>query len=180
MGGGQSAQPEYRQQYRNRDAERSDVPDREDAPRPAEWSARLSVLVAEDNEINALLTRTLLERDGHTVRIARNGQEVLDALDEADRPADIVLMDLHMPGMDGFEATRRIRALSDERSSVPIIALTANAMADDRQTCLTAGMDDYLSKPVAPDALARMLAAWSHRRSDLGLAPADAARANLA
>ncbi len=177
MGGGQIAQPEYRPQYRNHE---SDRPEREEAPRPTEWSARLSVLVAEDNEINALLTRTLLERDGHTVRIARNGQEVLDALDEAERPADIVLMDLHMPGMDGFEATRRIRALSDERSSIPIIALTANAMADDRQTCLTAGMDDYLSKPVAPEALARMLAAWSHRRSDLGLAPADAARANLA
>lgn len=183
-GGGQSAQPEHRPQYRNRGADRPDTYEREyereEAPRSAEWSARLSVLVAEDNEINALLTRTLLERDGHAVHIARNGQEVLDALDEAERPADIVLMDLHMPGMDGFEATRRIRALSDERSSIPIIALTANAMADDRQTCLTAGMDDYLSKPVAPDALARMLAAWSQRRSDLGLAPADAARANLA
>jgi PAS domain S-box-containing protein len=145
-----------------------------------EWNARLNILVAEDNDINALLTRTLLERDGHAVRIARNGQEALDALDDEGAPFDIVLMDLHMPGMDGFEATRRIRALADERSSVPIIALTANAMADDRQTCLTAGMDDYLSKPVAPDALARMLAAWSGRRSDLGLAPSDAARANLA
>ncbi|MCE9648144.1 MAG: response regulator [Parvibaculum sp.] len=161
-------------------AEQSRASEQTEKKRPEAWSARLNVLVAEDNEINALLTRTLLERDGHTVRIARNGQEVLDALDEADTPADLVLMDLHMPGMDGFEATRRIRALSDDRSSIPVIALTANAMADDRQTCLTAGMDDYLSKPVAPDALARMLAEWSNRRSDLGLAPADAARANLA
>jgi CheY-like chemotaxis protein len=160
--------------HREREAERE-----EQHPAP-EWRARLNILVAEDNEINALLTRTLLERDGHSVRIARNGQEVLDAMDEPDATTDIVLMDLHMPGMDGFEATRRIRALADDRSSVPVIALTANAMADDRQTCLTAGMDDYLSKPVAPDALARMLADWSHRRSDLGLAPADAARANLA
>jgi PAS domain S-box-containing protein len=167
----------YAEQHRY-DRERE--AEREEKLQTPEWSARLSILVAEDNEINALLTRTLLERDGHTVRIARNGQEVLDALDEPEMTADIVLMDLHMPGMDGFEATRRIRALSDDRSSVPVIALTANAMADDRQTCLTAGMDDYLSKPVSPDALARMLADWSHRRSDLGLAPADAARANLA
>lgn len=163
-----------RDDYRHSGVEREEI-----APAPR-MSAGLNILVAEDNEINALLTRTLLERDGHTVRVASNGQEVLDALDDDGAPTDIVLMDLHMPGMDGFEATRRIRALADERSSVPVIALTANAMADDRQTCLTAGMDDYLSKPVSPDALSRMLSDWSCRRSDLGLAPADAARANLA
>lgn len=145
------------------------------------WTARLNILVAEDNDINALLTRTLLERDGHSVEIAGNGTAVLACLDAPGAsPFDIILMDLHMPEMDGFETTRRIRALPDERSSIPIIALTANAMADDRQTCLTAGMDDYLSKPVAPDALARMLATWSDRRSDLGLSPADAPRINLA
>lgn len=163
-----------RDDYRPSGVEREEI-----APAPR-LSVGLNILVAEDNEINALLTRTLLERDGHTVRVASNGQEVLDALDDDGAPTDIVLMDLHMPGMDGFEATRRIRALADERSSVPVIALTANAMADDRQTCLTAGMDDYLSKPVSPDALSRMLSDWSCRRSDLGLAPADAARANLA
>lgn len=154
-----------------------------DAPRLSpepEWTARLNVLVAEDNDINALLTRTLLERDGHKVRIA-NGVEVLLALDEPDgKTYDLVLMDLHMPDMDGFEATRRIRGLTDERSSLPIVALTANALADDRQICLTAGMDDYLSKPVAPDALARMLATWSDRRSDLGIAPHDVPAQNLA
>ncbi len=133
----------------------------------SEWGIALNILVAEDNDINALLTRTLLERDGHTVRVARNGSEVLDMLDMPE-PVDIVLMDLHMPGMDGFEATRLIRALPDSRSSLPIIALTANAMADDRQLCLSAGMDDYLSKPVVPDALARTLAYWSNRCSPLG------------
>ena len=150
-------------------------------PQMAAWTAKLNVLVAEDNDINALLTRTLLERDGHNVRIARNGKAVLDALAEPDgKIYDIVLMDLHMPDMDGFEATRHIRGLSDERSSLPIIALTANAMAEDRQNCLAAGMDDYLSKPVAPDALARMLATWSGRRSDIGVTPEDAQHANLA
>ena len=154
-----------------------------DVPRKQEpeWTARLNVLVAEDNDINALLTRTLLERDGHKVRIAKNGTEVLSALDAPEGKAyDLVLMDLHMPDMDGFEATKRIRALSDERSSLPIVALTANALADDRQICLSAGMDDYLSKPVAPDALARMLATWSDRRSDMGVAPADVSARNLA
>jgi PAS domain S-box-containing protein len=146
-----------------------------------DWTTHLNVLVAEDNDINALLTRTLLERDGHRVEIAGNGKEVLNALAKEDgNTYDIVLMDLHMPDMDGFEATRHIRAMSDERSSLPIIALTANAMSDDRQTCLVAGMDDYLSKPVAPDDLARMLATWSGRRSDLGISPTDAQRSNLA
>ena len=176
MGSAGAPRADRRQDHRHHDRDAG----HEDAAPPRDWNARLNILVAEDNDINALLTRTLLERDGHTVRVARNGREVLDALDGEGAPFDIVLMDLHMPGMDGFEATRRIRALADERSSVPMIALTANAMADDRQTCLTAGMDDYLSKPVAPDALAHMLAAWAGRRSDLGLAPSDAARANLA
>jgi len=145
------------------------------------WSGALNILVAEDNDINALLTRTLLERDGHHVHIIKNGRDVLAALNaEGGKTYDLILMDLHMPEMDGFEATRHIRALSDARSSLPIIALTANAMADDRQHCLTAGMDDYLSKPVAPDALTHMLEAWSGRRSDMGIAPTDAPRANLA
>ena len=145
------------------------------------WPTALNILVAEDNDINALLTRTLLERDGHNVYIVKNGREALAALNAEDGDIyDLVLMDLHMPEMDGFEATRHIRAMSDARSSLPIIALTANAMADDRQHCLTAGMDDYLSKPVAPDALSHMLEAWSGRRSDMGVAPSDAPRANLA
>ncbi len=141
----------------------------------------LNILVVEDNDINALLARTLLERDGHSVILARNGEEALASLERRDA-FDLVLMDLHMPGMDGFEATRRIRALADERSNLPIIALTANAMAEDRQTCLAAGMDDYLSKPIMPDALARSLAFWSSRRSALGYVPQDTTgeRTNLA
>lgn len=130
---------------------------------------RLRILVAEDNEINALLTRTLLEHTGHEVRLARNGGEALAHL-EADlaEEVDLVLMDLHMPGMDGFEATARIRTLSTAHAHLPVIALTANAMADDRQACLDAGMDDYLSKPVSAEALAETLARWVGRRSPRG------------
>jgi len=163
------------------DVEDRDVAARIDANVSPAWPTALNILVAEDNDINALLTRTLLERDGHNVYIVKNGREVLTALNAEDGDIyDLVLMDLHMPEMDGFEATRHIRAMSDARSSLPIIALTANAMADDRQHCLTAGMDDYLSKPVSPDALTHMLEAWSGRRSDMGVAPSDAPRANLA
>ena len=73
-----------------------------------------------------------------------------------------------MPGMDGFEATARIRALVTAHAHLPVIALTANAMADDRQACLDAGMDDYLSKPVSAEALAETLARWVGRRSPRG------------
>lgn len=132
--------------------------------RPVE--ERLRVLVAEDNDINALLTRTLLERDQHSVRVARNGIEFLNALQEmAHELPDIILMDIHMPGMDGFEATRRLRVLPEPFSTIPVIALTANAMASDKQACLDVGMDDYLSKPIEPKELTRMLGLWNGKRS---------------
>lgn len=139
----------------------------------------LCVLVAEDNEINALLTRTLLEHTGHSVRLARNGVEAIAAVEaDAAGEIDLVLMDLHMPGMDGFEATARIRALDTAHAALPIIALTANAMAEDRQACLDAAMDDYLSKPVAADALTTTLAQWAGRRSAHGTRAGE--KANLA
>ncbi|MFN4353844.1 response regulator [Parvibaculum sp.] len=131
--------------------------------------SQLTVLVAEDNEINALLTRTLLEHTGHEVRLARNGSEAVAALEaDAAGEIDLVLMDLHMPGMDGFEATARIRVLETHHAAIPIIALTANAMADDRQACLDAAMDDYLSKPVAAEDLSQALSRWACRRSPHG------------
>lgn len=126
----------------------------------------LKILVAEDNEINALLTRTLLSRAGHEVHMVGNGGEALSVLEKSDSsPFDLVLMDLHMPGIDGFEATRRIRAQAGSAARLPIIALTANAMPEDRAACLAAGMDDYLSKPVAPEQLYEKLEAWRGRRS---------------
>jgi signal transduction histidine kinase/ActR/RegA family two-component response regulator len=117
------------------------------------------VLIVEDNQVNLLIARKMLERLGYRVDSAGNGQEALKALEE--RPFHLVLMDCQMPEMDGFEATARIRAKTDKLySRIPIIAMTANAMKGDRERCLSAGMDDYLSKPMTSKALERVLAKW--------------------
>jgi CheY-like chemotaxis protein len=109
----------------------------------------LRILLAEDEAINQLAMRILLEKAGHRVAIAQNGQEVLDLLREQD--FDCVLMDVQMPVMSGIEATRSIRTSSElaAKKDIPIIALTAHAMSGDRESFLLAGMDDYLSKPVS-------------------------------
>ncbi len=107
----------------------------------------LRFLVAEDNVVNQKLIARLLEKRGHTVSLARNGWEALELLEQ--RPFDIVLMDVMMPEMDGFEATRRIREKEKESGThLPIIALTAHAMRGDKEQCLAAGMDGYVSKPI--------------------------------
>ena len=112
----------------------------------------LHILVTEDNAINQQLAKSLLERRGHTVEIAANGFLALAALERAQ--FDIVLMDLQMPGMSGLEATAEIRTRERETGRrVPIIAMTARAMPGDREQCLAAGMDGYLSKPVRPDEM---------------------------
>ena len=123
----------------------------------------LSILVAEDNEINALLARALLVKLGHRPTIAASGAAAIAywlAALSADTPYDRVLMDLHMPGMDGLEATRRIRNLEEEENAprTPIIALTANVSAEDRDACLAAGMDSFLVKPLDREQLATTLA----------------------
>ena len=107
----------------------------------------LRVLLAEDNLVNQKLAQGLLTRQGHTVLIANNGREAIDAL-QADK-FDVVLMDVQMPEMDGFEATRAVRkAEQGTDQHQPIIAMTAHAMAGDRELCLEAGMDEYVSKPI--------------------------------
>ena len=134
-------------------------------------SAPLTILVAEDNELNAVLTRTLLERNGHQVTIVGTGLDVVRALEDNDPwHYDMVLMDLHMPEMDGFEATKIVRGLEEGKGDLPIIALTANAMVEDREACLQVGMDDYLSKPVSPDDFDRMLETWRGRHSSVSAA----------
>jgi CheY-like chemotaxis protein len=126
------------------------------------------VLLAEDSEANITTVYDYLGARGYQVIVARNGAEAIARAREA-RPA-IVLMDVQMPGMDGLEATRRIRAV-DDLADVPIIALTALAMPGDRERCLAAGADEYLSKPVSLRSLARLIEAQLHhatqRRSQL-------------
>ena len=107
---------------------------------------RLRILIAEDNEVNRLLLETILGRAGHEVDMAENGQEAVDAV--ASQAYDLVLMDVHMPIMNGLEATRRIRQMSGAEAKVPIIAVTAAVMREDRENCYQAGMNDCVSKPV--------------------------------
>jgi signal transduction histidine kinase/CheY-like chemotaxis protein len=125
-------------------------------------SPRLSILVAEDNEINALLMRSLLTRLGHSAVIATNGDEALEswlASDSAGTPYDLVLMDIQMPQRDGIETTKQIRAREAGRRvrRTPILALTANTLVDDRYACFEAGMDGFLVKPLDRDKLADAL-----------------------
>ena len=122
----------------------------------------LRVLVAEDNRINVMLANSLLTKMGHRVDTVANGREALEALSRA--PYDIVLMDVHMPEMDGLEATKRIRlaeAAGRRRGRLPIVALTASALEGDKQICIEAGMDDFLPKPLDPEQLRSVLARYS-------------------
>lgn len=120
----------------------------------------LSILVAEDNEINQLFLKVSLESAGHRVEVARNGVEVLSILERTNGSRtqhDLILMDIQMPLLDGIEATERIRALSSPARSIPIIALTAFAMKEDEARFRQAGMDGYVTKPVNWDELARVI-----------------------
>jgi CheY-like chemotaxis protein len=129
----------------------------------------LSVLVAEDNEINALLMRSLLTRLGHHVAIATNGEAVLEswlAARAADTPYDLSLMDIQMPQLDGVEAAKRIRLreAGEPGRRTPILALTANTLVEDRYACFEAGMDGFLIKPLDRDKLAEALAGLTASR----------------
>jgi CheY-like chemotaxis protein len=115
------------------------------------------VLLAEDNPVNRKVAARMLENAGHQVVCANDGREALDAI--AKERFDIVLMDLQMPHMDGFEATSEIRKLDAAlRMRTPVVALTANAMKGDRERCLNAGMDGYVSKPLRASELLAVMA----------------------
>lgn len=124
-----------------------------------EVSAALAVLLVEDNPVNQELAKRLLEKRGYCVTLASNGAEAVDQFEK--NRFDLILMDMQMPVMGGIEATEAIRSremrrswvVSEEFKSVCIIAMTANAMEGDRERCLEAGMNDYVSKPVRPDSL---------------------------
>ncbi len=125
---------------------------------PRETAAGLHLLLAEDERINRLAAGSLLKKRGYEVDAVENGHRVLEALEKNNY--DCILMDIQMPGMDGMEATKTIRALPENnpKRNIPIIALTAHAMAGDRERFLDAGMNDYLSKPMDIDALEILLA----------------------
>lgn len=116
----------------------------------------LRILLAEDNAVNALLAKALLKRLGCVVTHAETGDRALAAA--SSEPFDLILMDVRMPGMDGMEVTRRLRA---QGLTVPIIAATANAFADDRAACLAVGMDEFLTKPIQPVALNALIAKFA-------------------
>jgi CheY-like chemotaxis protein len=127
----------------------------------------LNILLAEDNVVNQRVAARILEKRGHVVQVVNNGREVIEAL--GCERFDLVLMDVQMPEMDGFEATAAIRQREqDTGKHIPIIAMTAHAMKGDRERCLEAGMDDYVSKPVDPKSLLAVLQRWRHQSSGAG------------
>jgi PAS domain S-box-containing protein len=136
----------------------------------ANAGACLRVLVAEDNAVNQKLVARLLEKRGHSVSIVGNGREALESLEQ--EPYDLVLMDVQMPEMDGFEATGELRKREKHTGlHIPVIALTAHAMKGDRERCLEAGMDGYLSKPIRAPELDELLGKYLALRSAVPQAP---------
>ena len=155
----------------------SPEPEALDIPVEPSTTRPLDILLAEDSLVNQRLAVGLLERFGHRLTIANNGQEACDLLER--KPFDLILMDVQMPELDGIEATRRIRAREAETGGhIPIIAMTAHAMKGDRERCLESGMDEYVSKPVRQrQLLAAMRALLGNDVSPLPDEPPDEALA---
>ncbi len=126
----------------------------------------LRVLVVEDNAVNCMVIETLLTRLELSVTLVNDGQQALDTITQGDLP-DLILMDVHMPVMDGYTATEQIRLweINNHRPRLPIIALTADAYEEDRQHCLTVGMDDFLTKPIEINVLESTLSKWLLNRA---------------
>ena len=139
---------------------------------PSFKNSKARILMAEDNVTNQQVALGILKNLGLHADAVANGREAVDALKTI--PYDIVLMDVQMPEMDGYEAARAIRdpQTGIPNPSVPIVAMTANAMQGDRSKCLEAGMDDYVAKPIAPRALAEALAKWIPKDTDADATPA--------
>jgi two-component system sensor histidine kinase/response regulator len=125
----------------------------------ADERRRIRILLAEDNHLNQKLAVALLSKAGYTVDAVEDGKTAVKALRR--RTYDLILMDVQMPEMDGFEATRAIRQTEGRGKHIPIVAMTAHAMTGDRERCLAAGMDDYVSKPINAQALIRTIDRWT-------------------
>jgi hypothetical protein len=131
--------------------------------------AALRILLVEDNEVNRLLALHMLKREGHSVVIAQDGKEAVDAVHR--ESFDLVLMDVQMPIMGGFDATRRIRETEISPAHLPIIAMTAHALKGDREACLAAGMDDYIAKPIKMHELLGVIQRTMARHRDVVATP---------
>lgn len=132
----------------------------------AESTTSVRLLLAEDNPVNQMLAKTLLAKAGYHVDAVGNGKEAVESVLKL--PYDLVLMDVQMPEMDGLEATEKIRSLDGDISNIPIIALTANAMKGDREKYISAGMDDYVTKPIEKNKLLAVIDQWKGEKSDKG------------
>lgn len=128
----------------------------------------VNILLVEDNAVNQLVAKKILELEGAEIHLAENGQEAVDSVRSHGKTYDVVLMDIQMPVLDGYEATKMIRQL-DESSDIPIIAMTANAMTSDKQDAIDAGMDDYVSKPFNTDVLIETIQRCASLRCDMAL-----------
>jgi len=119
------------------------------------------ILLVDDNPLNQIFGQAMLAKDGHDVVVVADGLEALAAVQE--RSFDLVLMDMQMPVMDGMEAARCIRGLDTSARNIPIVALTANVMAEEIASCREAGMNDHLAKPIDRDRLRQIIATWATR-----------------
>ncbi|MEM6913492.1 MAG: response regulator, partial [Pseudomonadota bacterium] len=139
-----------------------------------DYRGPFDVLLAEDNEINAILARAIVERVGHRLDVVGDGAAAIEAFKT--KSYDIILMDMHMPKMGGLEATKLIRSETNSKD-MPIIALTANTLQEDQDACFAAGMDDFLSKPFEPKELLAIIDRYAARQ-DVSESP-DAKRAAI-
>jgi CheY-like chemotaxis protein len=120
------------------------------------------ILLAEDNQVNQKLATIMLTKAGYTIKVVDNGRLALEAFAGTPHAFDLILMDVQMPEMDGLEATRQLRQKGF--TTVPIIAMTANAMVGDREKCIESGMDDYITKPIKREVVFKILEKWLYTR----------------